>query len=139
MSHYPLHTKRSGISAQAQTNIYNIINDWTKTDNPARNGGPLDIVFLWGHNHDPYYQNNENIDKIAVPGEKMAISYNPSFNHSNADSILNFIYLNAGFVSGDDGGHMSVIRPYSQFFFIIRYGKNGYEDGVFLMRKNIIE
>jgi len=142
MSHFPLHTKRSGYptnwfpSAQAQTNIYNTIDYWTKTDNPSRNGGPLDIVFLWGHNHDAALQQQENIDKIAAPGEKMAISYNSNVHHANANKTLNFTYLNAGFVLGDDGGHMSQIIPLPFCLYIIRYGKYGSEESTFIMRKD---
>lgn len=142
MSHYPLHTKRIGSSAQAQTNIYNIIDYWTKDDNPARTGGPLDIVFVWGHNHDADLQQSENIDKIAGPGEKMAISYNSRVHHANANEILNFTYLNAGFVLGDDdddGGHMSQIIPFAYCLYIIRYGENGSEESTFIIRKNVIE
>ncbi|HEX2958696.1 MAG TPA: metallophosphoesterase [Chitinispirillaceae bacterium] len=139
MSHFPLHTKRTGVgpTPQAQTDIYNVIDYWTRENNPARNGGALDIVFLWGHNHDADLQQRENIDKIAVPGEKMAISYNPQYNHPNADKILNFTYLNAGFVLKEDGGHMTQINAWREGYYIVRCGINGWENCIQLQRKNV--
>lgn len=132
VSHFPLHAVRQGVDETATAEIFDLINYWT---NPAEVPDPLHLIFVWGHTHSGSYDNG--ISMIAKPGETMLPpdATKSNVQHANVTKTLNFLYLNAGYVGTDDGGHLTQLSIFGDYFYYVsRIGRDGEEESALIPR-----